>query len=282
MMNETKGYGAELKEKGSLTGWRVSRRRISRLALICVVLALGLLLVGCGSEIPRPTKGYLYDGASLLSDDTEAHILSCSASLMSQCGVRIAVMTVGTTDGMTAAEYAEKVFRKWKLDDDAVLLLLAENDEDYWALQGKDTGLSKKTLGIMLSSYLEPYFAAKKYDEGVRSFFDALVAHFEAYHSVTVDENAEDIHDPENWEFEIDLPSGSGFFGSIGTLIAGIVKIIARLLSVVIRIAGGAFGMVFRMFSGIIGWILSLSTFGLIVVVLIIVAVVRSSGGRRR
>ena len=245
------------------------------------MILAGLLLTGCGTEIPEHGEGYVSDEAGVLTDSTETHIAFCNASLARQCGARAAVLTVASTDGKTISEYAERVFREWKLGDGDVLLVLAVGDENYWALQGKNSGLSAGTLGTMLSSSLEPSFAQREYDTGVCAVYDALIGHYEAYHSITVGEDG-------GYSGGFSEYSGSGgllgrLFAAIGSVIYGLIGIAARLLSLAARIVSGVFGWGLRLFSGMIGWVLSLSTVGFVIVILIVIAVIRSaSGGRRR
>lgn len=249
--------------------------------VFCLLVLAGLLLTGCGAEVPEAGKGYVSDEADVLSGVTEDHIAFCNAALLRQCGARAAVLTVSTTDGKTIADYAERVFREWKLGDGDVLLVLAVGDDNYWALQGKDSGLSAGTLGTMLTTYLEPSFAQKQYDAGVCAVYDALIDHYEAYHSVVVGEDGGGFGGFSEYSAETE---GLGtLFAAVGRIISGLVGIAVRLVSLAARLAGGVLGWGFRLFSGVIGWVLSLSTVGFVIVVLIIIAVVRSaSGGRRR
>ena len=249
--------------------------------VFCLLVLIGLLLTGCGAEVPEAGNGYVSDEADVLSGTTEDHIAFCNAALERQCGVRAAVLTVSTTDGKTIADYAERVFREWKLGDGDVLLVLAVGDDNYWALQGKDSGLSAGTLGTMLTTYLEPSFAQKQYDAGVCAVYDALIDHYEAYHSVVIGEDGGSFGGFSEYSENTHLLGK--IFAAIGNIIYRLLGVAVKLASFAMRLAGGLFGWALRLFSGMLGWILSLSTVGLVIVILIIIAIVRSaSGGRRR
>ena len=251
-----------------------------RICLLFGVLALVLtMLASCGAEIPEPEQGYLCDSAGVLSSAAVSHIVSYDRSLASQCGTHIAILTVTSTDGTAIADYAQKVFRSWKLDSRAVLLVLASEDEDYWALPGEDAAISSGTLSSMLTTYLEPHFAARDYDGGTRALFDALISHYEAYHTIHVDGSDHAGNAFSGEEFDFSLIGGAA--AGLGSLISGIVRIALRLAGIVLRIAGGVFGWGVRVLGGVVGWVLSLSSVGIVIVVLIIVAIVRSASGRR-
>ena len=97
-----------------------------------------------------------------------------------------------TTGNHDIKDYAYAVFNKWKIGsadkNNGVLILLSVEEDDYWVLQGKglETLLPSGTLKLMLDDYLEPYFAKKQYDEGVRALFDALIKQYEQIYSVSI------------------------------------------------------------------------------------------------
>ena len=102
------------------------------------------------------------------------------------------IACVNTTGSTDIADYTYKMFQQWKIGDkdkrNGVLVLLAIDDRDYYALQGKglDNLLSSGTLKLMLDQYLEPAFSAGDYDAGAVSIFDALVAFLSEIYSVSV------------------------------------------------------------------------------------------------
>ncbi len=95
-------------------------------------------------------------------------------------GAQIVVAAVKTLDGLTREDYAYRLINEWGVGDktgnNGVVLLLAIEEDDYYLTTGTgmerhlDAGAAK----TMLDKYLEPDFAKKDYDAGIREIFEAL------------------------------------------------------------------------------------------------------------
>ena len=158
--------------------------------LICACLAVVLLLsLGAladtyvAAKKLKPSKElYVLDRSDVLTDATKGEIVFSNDLLYKACGAQIAVVTVGTTGNETIDDYATELFNTWGVGDakkgNGFLLLLAIDDDDYYAVCG--VGLQPKfTAGALkdyFDKYLEADFAAKRYDAGVKKFFEAAFA----------------------------------------------------------------------------------------------------------
>lgn len=156
--------------------------------LICACLAAVLLLsLGAladtyvaAKKLKPSDEAYVLDRSGVLTDATKGEIVFSNDLLNEACGAQIAVVTLGTTGNVSIDDYATELFNTWGVGDakkgNGFLLLLAIDDDDYYAVCGD--GLQPKfTAGALkdyFDRYLETDFAAKRYDAGVKKFFEAV------------------------------------------------------------------------------------------------------------
>ena len=148
------------------------------------VLALVLILLLCApamAKVVSPGPDFYYlDNANVLSDELKGEIFFSNKLLYDACGAQIVVVTVDSTGRDAIDDYAYELFNSWGIGDAAknngFLLLLAINDDDYYARTGSglDWRFSASTIKEYYDDYLEQDFAAKRYEEGVRKFFEAV------------------------------------------------------------------------------------------------------------
>ena len=100
-------------------------------------------------------------------------------------GAQIVVAVVQDTGGVSMEQYAYDMANAWGIGsaekNNGVLLLLSVGDDDYQCIQGSglETLLPTSTLSRILQEDLEPDFADKNYDAGVKkktfaSLYDAV------------------------------------------------------------------------------------------------------------
>ena len=149
---------------------------------LCAIFAV-CLLFSYSFAVVSPTESfYVADYADVLDADTESHIITSNDKLFAQTGAQICVVTVDFTGSTDIDEYAYELFNEWKIGssekNNGLLLLLSIGADDYYVLQGQglEQYLSSGDLGDILYEYLEPSFAEKAYDAGVRKTFDVLLA----------------------------------------------------------------------------------------------------------
>ena len=163
-------------------------------------------------NIPSPSGNfYVYDSANVLTDTTKDYIVSKNWSLCEQCGGQVVVACINSTGNMSISEYASMLFENWQIGDSAtnngVLILLAVEDNNYYMLQGNGIKTSFPTaeIRVILADYMEPDFAAGKYDAAVKETFDRVIAHFEAAYGIEV------VEATREW---VSAPSDTGNGGS--------------------------------------------------------------------
>ena len=154
----------------------------SAIRIILVVLALMISL--CAPAMAKtlsPGEDFYYlDNAGVLSEELEGEIFFSNKLLYDACGAQIVVVTVDTTGHEAIDDYAYDLFNRWGIGDvsksNGFLLLLAIEDDDYYALPGSglDSRFSAGTIKSYYDQYLEADFAAKRYEAGVKKFYEAV------------------------------------------------------------------------------------------------------------
>lgn len=111
----------------------------------------------------RPENLYVYDGANVLSDETESAIVEKCKALDESCGAQIAVMTMDLMPGGDAE------------GGNGLLLVLSISDEDYWVAPTDNfqSGFTLSVLKSLMSENLETDFTNKAYDAAVTNFVTA-------------------------------------------------------------------------------------------------------------
>lgn len=176
-----------------------ARRVLSLLlAFVLIFSVCGLPVLadeadGAASALPPVPAAsesfYVYDGADVLSAETEQAIVAKNGEIKEKYGVQIVVMTLDSMPGETPEErvaYAQSVLQTWKVGGDSgngALLVLSISDADYWAVSGEGAKacFTNSVLGNLLKDQLEADFDAELYDDGVTKFVDAAVKKLESY-----------------------------------------------------------------------------------------------------
>lgn len=158
----------------------MSMKRLFRACLLALVL-LALLCAPALAKVVSPGPDFYYlDNANVLSEALEGEIFFANKLLYDACGAQIVVVTVPTTNREAIDDYAYELFNSWGIGDAAkdngFLLLLAIDDDDYYARTGSglDRRFSASTIKEYYDEYLESDFAAKRYEQGVKKFFEAV------------------------------------------------------------------------------------------------------------
>ena len=98
------------------------------LALALALLALTCAAAGAEIAVPQPDSDlfYVYDGANVLSLETEAQIYYNNVNLYNACGAELVFVVVDDTNGYDLGAYSEAIFDAWELYDRDVLTVLFE------------------------------------------------------------------------------------------------------------------------------------------------------------
>jgi len=179
----------------------LKKRPVAAAVMVLAVLA-GLALGGARKPAEAGVAGdFLYlvhNEGGAVTRDTAEYIEAMNTSLFAQTGAQIAVDVVETTGSMDIGAYAGQTFTDLGVGsrerNNGILLVLALKndyngapDGNYFIAWGSGfTSGQQSRLEDILYGTLENDFAAKRYDQGVRKTFDALVDYLEGVYHVTV------------------------------------------------------------------------------------------------
>ena len=168
-------------------------KKILACAAALALLVLTLCPALAATKVVEPGEDFYYlDTANVLSDETEGEIFFCNQLLYEQCGAQIVVAALGSIGRADIYEYAVEMGNSWGIGsadkNNGFLLLMAIEEDDYYAVPG--SGLQKifpaSVLKDLYDDYLEADFAAKDYDAGARSFFEAVFAKVADYYNLNL------------------------------------------------------------------------------------------------
>ncbi len=149
-----------------------------------IVLSVALVFTGiiaAASEVPYLT-GRVTDNAEILSPAMRASLTERLKAHEGRAGNQIAVLTVPSLDGESIEEYADAVFKEWKLGqkgkDNGILVLVAPNDrrmriEVGYGLEGT---IPDSLAGSIIRNAMTPKFKSGDFDGGVDAGVRALLA----------------------------------------------------------------------------------------------------------
>ncbi len=160
------------------------------MAAICCISAL---LCPAAAAVVSPNDGfYVYDGAQVLSQETEQYIRNASQELESKTGAQIVVVTIPSLDGQALEEYATELFRQWGIGDakkdNGLLLLCAVEDRKFrvevgYGLEGD---LPDGKTGRMQDAYIIPLLQENKFNEGIKNGYSAFLQEVANVYGVSI------------------------------------------------------------------------------------------------
>ena len=221
------------------------KRPVAAAIMVLAILA-GIALGGAKKPAGAALTGdFLYlvhNEGGAVTQETAEYIEAMNESLFAQTGAQIAVDVVRTTGNQDIADYADKTFTglgvgSWERDNGILLVLALENlydgapDGDYYIAWGSGfTSNQQDCLEDILYDTLEDDFAAKRYDQGVRRTFDELVDYLEGVYHVTVTTAPPAPAAVGNYQTISGGYQSAGTAVAIGTIISGVVMLLAFLL----------------------------------------------------
>lgn len=152
------------------------------LALLVAACCIAALLCPVSATVVSPNDSfYVYDGAQVLSGDTEQYIQKTNQELENKTGAQIVVVTIPSLEGRSLEEYATQLFRQWGIGDgeknNGVLLLCAVEDRQFrvevgYGLEGD---LPDGKTGRMQDTYIIPLLREDRFDEGIKNGYSAFL-----------------------------------------------------------------------------------------------------------
>lgn len=134
-------------------------------------------------DYPPVPNGPVYDGADVLSPETEAQLDAQLRAYNAQTGRAIIVATVPSLGGANIESYATGLFSTWGIGgekrDQGLLLLIARDDrklriEVGYGLHGYFGGIM---AGRVINDVITPRFKEGNFDAGVTDGVAAILAH---------------------------------------------------------------------------------------------------------
>ncbi len=155
---------------------------------LALLMFLTPATVSASISVPERTSTttWVEDFADVLTPSTEKYIQEYSQRLADAHSACIVVVTMDYVTG-EIDDYALSLFNQWKIGDgtfnNGVLLLLSIGDDDYYMMIGRglEDDFPIYDIQNLLDDYLEPYFAEKDYDTGVRTVFEHTYDYMENY-----------------------------------------------------------------------------------------------------
>src|SRR5262249_27316441 len=108
-------------------------------AVLCIPFVSSALVhvVACAEDTKsiRPS-GYVTDLAGVIDSSTKTRLEALCTEVEKKTGAQMAIVTVHSLEGETAAQYANELFKQLgvggKKDDRGVLILVAPTERKYW------------------------------------------------------------------------------------------------------------------------------------------------------
>ena len=163
------------------------------LVFLTAVCCFTVLMRPVSAAVVSPNDNfYVYDGAQVLSEETEQYIRNASQELDNKTSAQIVVVTISSLEGQSLEEYATELFRQWGIGDakknNGVLLLCAVKDRQFrvevgYGLEGH---LPDGKTGRMQDTYIIPLLKEDKFDEGIKNGYNAFLQEIAKIYDVSI------------------------------------------------------------------------------------------------
>lgn len=140
------------------------------------MLCLLAVLLLCTSSLAEPRypaqSGVATDGAAVFSVKLLEDLRTLDKRLEKAGAPRLHTVTVDFLDASDVQDYANALFTRWGLPEDAVLLLLCVGEESYAVAAGTSARrlLPDQLLTKLLASHLHAPFLGLEYDAAIAAF----------------------------------------------------------------------------------------------------------------
>lgn len=136
-------------------------------------------------------SGYVTDLAGVLTPDSKARLENLCAELEQKTGAQMAIVTVRSLEGETAAQYGNELFKQLgvggKKDDRGILLLVAPGEHKYWTEVGY--GLEPVVTDARAGDAgraMVPFFRQNNFSAGIAAAASQLANYIAADRRVTL------------------------------------------------------------------------------------------------
>lgn len=145
------------------------------------VAITALVVVGCiayslfAGPVPGPDVqpgNWIYDGAQVLSQETEDSLRGYNQTFDQNYGSIVAVVTTSSTRGWEMGDYAMDAAEQWQLSPNDLILVLDIGGQDAYFLEGGNW--PDLDCSGMLDTYAAESFFAGDYDSAVLQLFAGM------------------------------------------------------------------------------------------------------------
>ena len=156
---------------------------LRRLLALVGLLWLAIAAQAQAQDYPPRPEGPVYDGADIISAETEAQLDQRLRDYNRETGRALVVATIPSLEGANLEQYATGLFAEWGIGgearDQGLLLLVARDDRKMRIEVGY--GLHPYFGGIMAGRVIRdditPRFKDGNFDGGIVAGIDAITAH---------------------------------------------------------------------------------------------------------
>jgi uncharacterized protein len=130
-------------------------------------------------SFPSPV-GLVNDFAGIYSQDFRSKLETQFSDFNKQKGVEFALVTIKSLEGLSASDYANRLFEQWKIgkkgEDNGLLVLIAVEDRDFWIEvgYGLEPYITDGRAGEIYRTYIVPEFKNGNYETGTTNTVMAL------------------------------------------------------------------------------------------------------------
>ncbi len=155
--------------------------------VLSALVVLGCLAYGWSqkpAEVVQPVYNqWVYDGADILSDETEALVAAYNTRWDTSYSSVTAIATVPDTQGWDIYEYAVTMGEKWGLGGKDQLLLIDEGGDQYYFVSSYEIEdqLGYDRMWNIFQQEFEPAYGNGSYDIAVQNVYSALDTSYTSY-----------------------------------------------------------------------------------------------------
>lgn len=203
---------------------------MKKLIIYLFALLLALMpLSGMAAAVRYPElTGVVTDAANALSETTIANIAKLQSQLEDEdADLRLNIAVVDFLDGQTEQAYADELFRRAKLGEDDILLLLCVGEDRYAVSVGKDV---KKdfSAAYLQSELISTGFAvqlrSQQYDLALTNFFSSFIPEIEKKLNIKLSAQSLFGHETQTVQLPQSQSQGSSYAQMLSDLISGITQ----------------------------------------------------------
>jgi len=146
---------------------------------LCILLALVILPAYAFAAARMPAmRGAVTDDANVLSQQIMADVTEYAQLLEDQTGIGLHIAIVHFLDGFDAQTYANRLFEKWELGSDDLLLLVAAGEDVCATAMGEEVtdrlGRANAENLMYTSSDFASLVRTQQYDAAFNAYFTAF------------------------------------------------------------------------------------------------------------